>query len=478
MRSSSAYIFHTYLYNPLARSMKTPRIQSVKYLLNLIFLSFLFLLSSTLLAPLQAAEKVAELNIWVMSTTVGPQQDMREILRPYLAANPHLRINITVINWENAWDKISAAADSGNGPDLVELGSTWVATISAKGALEPISLKQQQEVGGEHAFFPALWVTTHQNNQNQIFAIPWYAGARVAYYRTDLFKKANIKASDAFANWSSFKQAMQKINGMEFEGKKVAALGYAGIGDFDILHNLAPWIWNAGGDFLSLDRRTSNIDSPETLQAINYYTSFIDEKLVPLSALKKDSMQIESGFFTNQYAVIFSGPWVLKIFNTPKAKGGQMGTPASKNFGVAPYPAGIKGNQTLFSGSDLALMKSSKNKKEAWDLLKYLVSRDAQVKLSQLSGMLPARLDAANDPMLLKDQHYAEFIEQVKLGRNYPVVAAWADLEMVFRNNISKIMTTINTQDNGKKTLQSSVVIKKNLELASQKANVILNKSR
>lgn len=101
----------------------------------------------------QTWAKSSELNIWIMSTTAQPQQDMREILRPYLVLNPHLRVNVTVINWENAWSKISAAADSGQGPDLVELGSTWVAAIAAKNALEPISLQQQKEVGGDKVFF-------------------------------------------------------------------------------------------------------------------------------------------------------------------------------------------------------------------------------------------------------------------------------------------------------------------------------------
>ncbi|MBC3874557.1 sugar ABC transporter substrate-binding protein [Undibacterium flavidum] len=424
-------------------------------------------MSNAVCAPtLQAAE----LNIWVMSTTAQPQQDMREILRPYLASNPDLRVNVTVLNWESALNKIKAAAASGQGPDLVELGSTWVAAISAQDALEPISLAQQNELGGERAFFPALWVTTHRHNQGKVFAIPWYAGARVAFYRTDLFQKAGIKASEAFANWSSFKQAMQKINGISFDGKKVAALGYPGKSDSDILHNLAPWIWNAGGDFLSPDRRSASIYSPETFQAVRYYTSFAEEGLVPASALDKDSVQIESGFFANQYAVIFSGPWVLKMMNTPKAKGGQMESAAAQNFGVASYPAGIKGNQTFFSGSDLALMKSSKNKDEAWKLLKFLVGREAQVKFSKLSGMLPARLDAVNDPSLLKDPHYAEFIEQVKLGRHYPVVAAWAQLEHVFRSHIARIVAVVN----GEKDTLTSAAIKKNLEQASQQANTIL----
>ncbi len=59
-------------------------------------------LTGLLLAGSITAARAAELNIWVMSTTAQQQQDMKELLRPYLAANPSLRVNVTVLNWESA----------------------------------------------------------------------------------------------------------------------------------------------------------------------------------------------------------------------------------------------------------------------------------------------------------------------------------------------------------------------------------------
>lgn len=414
-----------------------------------------------------------ELNIWVMATTAQPQQDMKEILRPYLLSHPNLRVNVTVLNWESAWAKINTAAESGHGPDIVELGSTWMATVAAKKVLEPISFEQQKSVGGAHAFFPALWNTTRGDNQTQIFAIPWYADARVAYYRTDVFQKLGIKANEAFANWGSFKQAMQKINGTEFHGKPINALGYPGKNDWDILHNLAPWIWNTGGDFLNHDLTASRINSPEALQAISYFTSFSDEGLVPSSALEKDSQQIEQGFFSGQYSVIFSGPWLLKMLSTDKAKGGQKESVAAKNFAVASYPAGMKGNQTFLSGSSLAVMSSSKNKGGAWDLLRFLVSREAQVNFSQKSGMLPARLEALDDPRLMQIQHYPEFIAQIKLGRHYPVTPVWGKLEIIFRKHIAKI---VGNKANNKASL-TNAEMKSILDQATSEINFVLKQN-
>jgi multiple sugar transport system substrate-binding protein len=339
------------------------------------------------------------------------------------------------------------------------------------GALEPINPQQQIEAGGEKAYFPVMWGTTHRFDDSRIYAIPWYADARVAYYRTDVFKKAGVDARDAFANWGSFKQAMQKINGTEIAGKKIAALGYPGKNDWNVVHNMAPWIWSAGGDLLSADRKRSAINSTEAVQAIVYYTSFAAEGLVPKGALEKDSGQIESGFFNGQYAVIFTGPWILKQMATPKSRGGQQESVTANNFGIAPYPAGLKGNPTFFSGSDLAIMKSSKNKADAWKLLTYLTGRDPQVRYSQMSGMLPTRLDAAADAGLNSNPHFAQFMAQVKNGRHYPSIAGWGPLESVYLKNLGNMFDMVS----GVKGKYSALAVKQAMDGAALEADQVLN---
>jgi len=77
-------------------------------------------------------------------------------------------------------------------------------------------------------------------------------------------------------------------------------------------------------------------------------------------------------------------------------------------------------------------MKSSRNKPEAWKLLNYLVSAEAQINFAKVSGMLPARIDAANDPALMRNPHYAEFVAQIKNGRHYQTTPIWASLEPVY----------------------------------------------
>ncbi|MBV8656749.1 MAG: sugar ABC transporter substrate-binding protein [Burkholderiales bacterium] len=432
------------------------------------------LIGGALLGLTALTAQATELNMWVMSTTEAQQQDMQDLLKPYLDSHPGLRINVTVLNWEAAWSKITVAAVSGHGPDILELGTTWVASLAAMGALEPLSDEQLRDVGGPAAFYPALWGTTHPYNDKRIYAVPWYADARAMFYRTDVFKAAGVDPSKAFANWTTFKAALQKVNGTTIGGRKVAALGYPGKNDWNVVHNLAPWIWSAGGDVLTPDLQHSALNSPQSLQAINYYTDLAASGLVPRDALEKDSGQIESGFYNGDYAVIFGGPWILRPMHTPKAKGGQLETVTAQNFNIAPFPAGPKGAYTFFSGSDLSVMKASRNKDAAWRVVAYLTGRDPEVKYSQKSAMLPARLDAANDPQLTKDRDYRSFVSAIGNGRHYASIPGWGPLESVYVKGLGSVFDIVA----GVKGKYTPEAVKHQLDLTVTEANDVLSQAR
>jgi len=205
------------------------------------------------------------------------------------------------------------------------------------------------------------------------------------------------------------------------------------------------------------------------LQALSYYGGFVLEGIVPHSALEKDSPMIEAGFYSGQYAVIFSGPWMLKVLNTP-----------SKRWAVRILGGAECGHRRLSSWhqrhaklffwlafSDHAVIK---NKEEAWKVLRYLCDKEAQVKFSQLSGMLPARLDAAHDTRLKSDIHYAEFLAQIKNGRHYPSIAAWGALEMVYRKHLGELFHLF-AEDASRSTTPQ---LKQKLETAAREANQVL----
>ncbi len=388
-----------------------------------------------LLAALCGRAAAVELSMWVMPVTTNAQHDVPALLAPWLARHPGITVRVTVLDWESGWNKITAAAASRRGPDLLELGSTWMPAIAAMGGLEPLTPAQLAEVDHGAPYYAELWKTTQVFGRQGIYGLPWYADVRAAFYRTDVFRQAGVDPAQAFASWDSFHAALKKINGTVVAGKRVAALAYAGKNDWNVVHNLAPWIWNAGGDVLSADARHSALASPEALRAIDFYSSLAVEGLVPANALEKDSDILEGAWVGGDYGVIFSGPWLMRrIFEAP------VGAGVRTNFDVAPYPAGPHGHATFFGGSNLAIFKGSRHKAEAWDLVKYLGGKPAQVQLSLLSSMMPARIDAANDPAWTsRHPVYAKLTAIAADGRAYPPIPAWGPLETVYTKHLGQL---------------------------------------
>ena len=110
------------------------------------------------------------------------------------------------------------------------------------------------------------------------------------------------------------------------------------------------------------------------------------------------------------------------------------------NFDVAPYPAGPGGHATFFGGSNLAIFTGSRHKAEAWELVKYLGGRAAQVQLSLLSSMMPARIDAANDPAWTSRHPACARLTAIAAdGRAYPPIPAWGPLEAVYTKHLGQL---------------------------------------
>lgn len=382
------------------------------------------------------------LDVWIMPNSPQPDKDFLNVVQPYLDQNKNVTVNVTVLDWGSAWTKITTAATSGEGPDILQLGTTWVAAISAMDALLPITDKVS-EIGGADAYFPATWNTTTIAGEDTVYGAPWFVDARAAYYRTDVFEKAGINPDDAFKTWESFKQALKQINGMEVDGKKISAIGFPGKNDWNVAHNIFPWVWAAGGQILSEDNTEAVFNSEAAVDGIMFYTGLAAEGLAPKSALEQNSAQIEANYNNGDYAVMINGPWVLKGHTTPKDAGGTADAAAAGKTGIRPLPAGPAGSFTFFGGSHLTIFKNSENPEAAWGLIKYLSTKDAQVAYSKASGQLPALKEAMKSDAIMGDANLAQFVKAAENSRSYPSIPQWGPIETVLVKNFGTMWDTV-----------------------------------
>ncbi|MBW5447335.1 extracellular solute-binding protein [Cohnella sp. CFH 77786] len=382
-------------------------------------------------AERQTAEPDREVTIkmWIMDNSPKPYEDLMHVMKPFLAKNNHIRLDVKVIDWSIAWTEIIKAISSGDGPDIVQLGTTWTPAVALMGGILDLS-DRVHELGGADAYWASSWMTTKNltGNTESVYAVPWFVDVRAVYYRTDAFKKANIDPDRAFDNWETFLEALRKVNGVQIDGKTLSALAIPGRKDWNVAHNLFPWIWAAGGDVLSDDYKTAAFNSEAALDGIMFYTSLYRSGFVIPESLERNSSVIENDFIEGNTAVIITGPWLVpRIENPPETDADKVSL--AGRYSVAPMPAGPKGKATFVGGSNLAIFRNSSHKEESWEIIKYLSGEEAQRRFAQLSGFMPARKSVTQMPPFSNDAVMKAFVESLPFGRTYPSIPQWGAIE-------------------------------------------------
>src|SRR3989339_480776 len=354
-----------------------------------VLLFCLLVLSLTLVscAPSKDGNDIVTVRMWMMPNSLEPVIDIKEVLTPFEEANPKIKVEVTLLDWGAAWTKITTAATSQDTPDIVQLGSTWVGSISGMGALWDMNDKVG-ELGGAAAFVPAAWATSGIIGSGKVTSIPWIVDARALYYRTDVLKAAGLTPKD-LATWDSFKASLTKIKDakLTIEGLEIAPLGMPGKNDWNVVHNLSPWIWGAGGDFLSKDMKASVLNSTQALKGVSFYISLVKAGLVPAEFLELNTAQVSSNFNNGSVAMYFDGPYEVRTLTTPPAQGGAADSITARNFGVLDYP--------------------------------------------KACGFLPAYKKVFDNPYFSVSPARKVFKEAIIYGKTYPCIPSWGMLEPI-----------------------------------------------
>ncbi len=413
------------------------------------------------------------LKMWIMPNSQEPVNDLKSVLEPFLKANPDIKIDITSLDWGSAWSKLTTAATSSDVPDLVQIGSTWLGAISSMGALEELSDRFASE-NLKSKFIPLAMSNIGVAKSGKIYSLPWIVDVRAMFYRTDVLAQCKLTPKD-LSTWKSLDLALAKIKkaNLVINGKKVAPLGITGKNDWNIIHNVAPWIWMNGGSFVDKDLTKSVIASDAAVNGFNYYIDFVRKGYVPISCLEQNSAQISSGFNNGLYAIYFDGPYALRTLTLPPERGGSSNLPVAKNFGLSIYPKGPLGKSfTYGGGSNLAMFKASRNKDAAWKVATYLaLNKDAQLAYSQLTGFLPSSKAVFNEPYFRNDPYRKVFADSVNYGQNYPAIERWAQLEtVVFPRRLGILWNKIVENPIGFKKEQ----LKAELKLLQDEINTLL----
>src|SRR5919106_413352 len=84
-------------------------------------------------------EPPVTIDFWYMPNGPSPDKVIRREIDRFEALHPNITVRATKLEWPDALTRLTTAAASGSGPDVSQLGTTWVGSISSLGGLRPFT---------------------------------------------------------------------------------------------------------------------------------------------------------------------------------------------------------------------------------------------------------------------------------------------------------------------------------------------------
>ena len=331
--------------------------------------------------------------------------------------------------------RIQTAIASGSGPDIFDIGTTFVPTAQATGGFSVLSDADWQAVGGKSRFFAPQLETAGISPSQQI-AIPFVMRPFAMVYNTDLFQQAGISSPPT--TWTDFVSYAQKLTN--------ASAGIYGA-EMDPQDTFDPWkIWwhfakQLGGDFISSDFKTAQLNSPEAVQAVQFWFDWVSTYHI----VDPNSMSWKASNATQAFA---NGKVGMQIMVTATIVPSLKGTAVDGKYAFAPLPTIPYGMQqlppngvpvqTIVSGDNMTIASYSTVKDLALKLINMLTDQQHQVQYTGIFGDLPTNVDAANQLAAQSAQTKA-FVQSEHGATATPLTGSWGAIEVALAGVSAKL---------------------------------------
>jgi multiple sugar transport system substrate-binding protein len=374
-----------------------------------------------------AGKAKGDITVWAM----GAEGEKLSVLADaFMKENPDAKVSITPVPWDGAHNKIAAAIAGQETPDVTMLGTTWVGEFAKTGALDvtPPNFVKEKD------FFPGAWETGVVDGTS--YSVPWYVETRLLYVNKAAAEKAGITSPP-----KTWDELTQDVKDLQAKGGSKYGI-YLQPGQTGSWQTVMPFVWQNGGDIY--DGKQFTLDTPEVVEALDYYKSFYDSGLASRDRLREG--ESEPKLLSGEVGSFVSGPWHIGLLNDLGGKG---------KYELWPMPSGSGDFTSFIGGSNMAVFKNAKNRDGAWKFVSYLMQPDVQVKWYKTVADLPAVQAAWDDKTLAGDPLLKMFGDQLDKAKAPPSIPTWEQIAAGVDTELEKIAKGTESSADAAKAMQA-----------------------
>jgi multiple sugar transport system substrate-binding protein len=257
-----------------------------------------------------------------------------------------------------------------------------------------------------------------QKRSGEQYGLPKYHGALALYYNKDLFDQFSVDYPDGSWDHDDYLEAMKRLTHDRDSDGRIDQWGSITDLSWDRIQvHVNGW----GGHFVDPDDPTlSRMGDLQALEAMEWLRARMWDDRVMARPLDVQNMGTQQAFISEKVAMAEDGSWALKnILSNAKFR-----------IGVAPFPAGPSRRVTLATTDGFGIYRGTRYPEAAWELMKFLISREYGQAMAQANFLQPARASLVQEWVDLIRQEFPDRTRDVDIAvfaeghvQGYSVVA-------------------------------------------------------
>lgn len=391
-------------------------------------------------------DKKIRLRYWMVSALTETPFHITEFNRTH----PNIIVESTPLPWNEHEKKILTSILSEDPPDLVFL-VTPVAKWATRLALTPLDKFIKRDSFDSSIFFSALW--DEMKFKGQIYALPLYSNSYAFFYNKRLFKEAGLDPSKPPRTWHEVLEYSAKLTKKDSKGD-FKQMGF--IPTYGNIQTSILMAWELGAKILSDSGDKVSLNNQPTQSAFNWIFNFYEQYKV------KDVSTFSAGFgFAEQHGFISEKLAMMVLDNSFPDQIKRYNK--NLDYGVADIPT-FEGYAPVSSTGSwwLAIPRGAKNKKTAWEFMKFAVQKSIQLTEAekQKELLFPSNKLAANDPIFLamnpSNKIFVDLLEHSKTPAIVPLAhdVFWREYMGAQERVIHKIQSPQEALKQAERTIQ------------------------
>lgn len=314
-----------------------------------------------------------ELSVSIWDTNQEP--GLKEILADF-TEETGIKTKLTVVKWDEYWTMLEAGAQGGSLPDVFWMHSNESERYMSNDMLLDLTDKIAESDKIDPENYPEdIWgLYTYDD---KYYAVPKDVDTIALWYNKTMFDEAGLAYPTADWTWDDVSEAAKKLT--KDDGSQYG-LAVRNDNNQAGYYNL---VYDNGGYIINEDKTKSGWDDPKTIEAMKTLEGWIKDGVMPsIETMSENGEDVL--FQSGKAAMVLQGSWMVAAYRDNEY------TAANCDLVELPKNAETGRRASVYNGLGWAAAANGEHTEEAWKLLEYLGSEEAQKKQAELGVTMSA----------------------------------------------------------------------------------------